>query len=61
MSGQIKIFYGTDIIKLEEEINEFNKEHLVFATQHSSCATYNGSYSQTYFTFVLFYNDKKVI
>jgi len=58
MSGKIKIFNDTDIIKLEKEINEFNKEHLVFATQHSSCATYNSSYSQTYFTFVVFYHDK---
>ena len=59
MTGQIEVFQGTDKDKLKEQVNAFNREHLVFATQHSTAALTDGITYRVFTTFVVFHNGPR--
>lgn len=58
MAGQVEIIQGDDKTDVQQRVNAFNEEHLVFATQ-SHVNTISVRDVKMLYTFVVFHNGKK--
>lgn len=59
--SHIKIFHGKDIETLEQEVNQFNKTHLVFASSQSTCCATYDDYCVVFMTIMVHYNGPKSV